>query len=199
MGSLALVLGAITLPCYAQDSTQSQTKRDENEVLDLLEKNPATALDVALLGLRQTEIVAFIVGKPEIFRRDVLNYFEVSYSGAPDRTVLVDIGYKSAISDTEALVAECKDTLGIAISSLVRDVPDPVSALVGSDDSKSLKCKANGYFQSDTIPRVQQLQITSAGWNICDSIRVVVNVRHGDTGVLCRKDLSDKDIVVIRR
>lgn len=188
-------LGAQT--CYAQDSDESQLKQEENEVLDLLSRNPATAMDVGLLGLRQTEIVTFLANKPQIFKQESFNHLEVSYSSVA-QVIFIEVSYRTETENEEAMVADCKNSLELAISPLVRSVSNEVSGIVGADNARSLVCKANSYFYNKSIPRVQELQITSPAWNICDSIRVVVTVLREHGAITCRKDVPDKDIVVIR-
>ena len=184
--------------CLGQEASETQTKQDEREVLDILNRSPASALDVGLLGLRQTEIVTFLANKPQIFKQANFNYLEVSYSSAAHE-IFVGVSYRSEAEKTDAVVDDCKDSVELATSPLVRSVSSEVANIVGTDDKHNLECKANTYFISQSIPRAQQLEITTPAWSVCDSIRVVVNVRHGDDTVTCRKDLTDKDIVVIRK
>jgi hypothetical protein len=68
------VLGRIS-PSFAQDDAGSQIKQDEEDILDILSKSPATALDLGLLGLRQTEIATFVGSKPQIFKRGHLIFW----------------------------------------------------------------------------------------------------------------------------
>jgi hypothetical protein len=181
----------------AQESMDEQTKKDEQEILDTLSKSPASALDVGLIGLRQTEIVTFLANKPQIFKRGAFGYLDVSYDSTAQE-ILVEVSYRSEAAEAGAIVDDCKDSLELAISALVRSVPSGVASIVGSGDKRARECKANSFFLSDSIPRVQQLQITSPAWSICDSIRVVVKTLNDKNMIACRKGLTDKDIVVIR-
>jgi hypothetical protein len=58
---------------------------------------------------------------------------------------------------------------------------------------------ANEYFISDSNSAIQQLQVTSPGWNICDSIRVVVTLRYGEKHLICRKNLTDNHVTIVRQ
>jgi hypothetical protein len=184
----ALAQDAVDSPKISSE-TQSQIELHASELLENLEKAPATLLDVGLMKLQVQEQSFFAANKPEVFSKQNFVYLVAEYDHQ-DKAILVELQHRSSKTTEADLLSECKDDV-----LMLRDALRPNAPMIGRGEvavlnQRDLMCaQATSLFMGVATDSVS----APPGANVCNLIEFWAHVSSvdGKTAACKRRFFDD--------